>query len=1400
MSSCPQPHQRPSAFGFLDNDIASITFKGAEIAPPDDENDAGLLGVSEGKTVSVIGGDIEMKGMFYRKQVYDDEDNPVFETALDENGEPMLDDEGNSVLTSDENGNPIPVMENMRLRDIKAPAGRINMAGVASAGEVIPTESELNVTSLKKGDITIRDKAFADVSGAGGGSVFIRSGQFVADDSVIRSETLGNRDGGVIDIQTDALLLKHGVRISAETSGAGKGSDIRLKISEDAVFSGYYDRMNTIETATGGQEKGAGDSGGIFIEAKNIDSENTTISTRTSGKGNGGDISLKASESVNLTMNPENASKYLGCGPFYGVDALGTYGEGTGKAGNLSVEAEDISLRRGTVIASKTEGNGKAGDIRLKGAELVHSDFAWINSVNGGNVSVEAKNIEITKGSVVQAGIDGNADGGNIILNAEETVAFRGYTDELNGSEPSKIRLITQSPEEDAGDSGNLRIQAKSILFEDEAHISAGTKGTGHGGDVTLDADTISFDHYAAILSETWGTGNAGNIALEAETLSFAHGSHILSETEGKGDAGDITLNVGESVNFSAYHIDLCGLALSSSGIGLRAENDGNAGNLLIRAKDISFRDGTYISQNIDGKGSGGDIVLKADESLTFSGHNHIENPRGYGSSGIGIRTSYMGNKGEGDSGKLSIEAKNILFDETANISSATYGSGKGGDVTLKADESIIFSGKSSENFGSSGIAMITRSTDENAGYGGSLHVEARNVIFQEGSFLAANTHGKGKGGDITLKADESVTFSGDSGQKWESSEQLTGSVENNKQWEISGDLGWEDNYSYYICGITSMICPAAPIILTEFDLILPSGIYAETFYQGENAGDAGTVRIDAENIYFKDGAFIQCDTRGKGDAGNVALHARDSVRFTGKGSQPGITSNLYTEVETDSNGGNGGDVLMEADSVLLSDGAKILTTAFGPGRGGDIDIRADKNLTVTGADERGWGSIIASGASAKEIGTPAGDGGDVRIETGELLLENGGQIASSSIAPQGTTSGQAGEVSIQVAGTARLSGVNPHGENEDGFGSGIYARTRGVGDNSGDAGKITMETGSLLIENGAVIGNGTNCDADGGNIEIRVLDSVHISGDASGIQLQEAADSQKEYLTGFSPAVYNESVSGVYSESEGTDEKAGQGGKIDLTAQNMMLSDKGKISTSGAGGGKAGNVTLTAKTLDMDTQSQISSASNAVNFGGDAGEIKVSADNVRLTGNASLTTESKGAGGGKINVNAGNDIYLLNGRITSSVKQGEGKGGDVTTNSKFVILNNGGITANAEDGDGGAIFIRTDNYIKSSDSKITATSNRGNDGTVRIESPRIDIISGLTLMPGNYVDAARWMRKSCAASSGDEISSFVIKGKDAMPMPLDDWLAPQPLWFGDVGSDSEGNQRTVPASPSGIR
>ena len=46
----------------------------------------------------------------------------------------------------------------------------------------------------------------------------------------------------------------------------------------------------------------------------------------------------------------------------------------------------------------------------------------------------------------------------------------------------------------------------------------------------------------------------------------------------------------------------------------------GNAGNLLIEAKNISFLDGAWLDSSSEGMGNGGTISLKAEDTVLFRG------------------------------------------------------------------------------------------------------------------------------------------------------------------------------------------------------------------------------------------------------------------------------------------------------------------------------------------------------------------------------------------------------------------------------------------------------------------------------------------------------------------------------------------------------------------------------------------------------------------------------------------------------------------------------------------------------------------------------------------------------------------------------------------------------------
>ncbi|HHB92044.1 MAG TPA: filamentous hemagglutinin N-terminal domain-containing protein, partial [Thioploca sp.] len=168
-----------------------------------------------------------------------------------------------------------------------AEAGRINLASIASVGEVINSYNRL-IIKANLGKMTISN-AWIGVSGNRAGNIFIRA----SDLKIINSEFEGDSidgDSEMIDIQADNFLFD-GSEISTDTYGIGNGGKILIKIANTFLVSGTsaIGQPSFIFSGTEGQLDNAGDAGQIDIEARQMSlMESAKIGSSTFGVGNGG--------------------------------------------------------------------------------------------------------------------------------------------------------------------------------------------------------------------------------------------------------------------------------------------------------------------------------------------------------------------------------------------------------------------------------------------------------------------------------------------------------------------------------------------------------------------------------------------------------------------------------------------------------------------------------------------------------------------------------------------------------------------------------------------------------------------------------------------------------------------------------------------------------------------------------------------------------------------------------------------------------------------------------------------------------------------------------------------------------------------------------------------------------
>jgi hypothetical protein len=398
------------------------------------------------------------------------------------------------------------------------------------------------------------------------------------------------------------------------------------------------------------------------------------------------------------------------------------------------------------------------------------------------------------------------------------------------------------------------------------------------------------------------------------------------------------------------------------------------------------------------------------------------------------------------------------------------------------------------------------------------------------------------------------------------------------------------------------------------------------------------------------------------------------------------------------------------------SQGVNAVSGIFGSaepdssGNAGTVIIRVSDLLEVLN------GGVISSSTLA------AGDAGDVKIEAGELLIDRRGSNNFTGIASQADSesSGNAGSVTVLV--TDLLEVLN---------GGIISSNTFGPG----NAGSVKVHAGELLI-------NGQ--------------DSPWLTGIASASEESAQGFAGDVDIEAGKVTAQNEGEITIQTHQTVSEEKLSQAPTSHLFIDcPLVILDKGRITAH-----STGNVP--------------------------AAEIGINTDEILISGDSRIVTAASEADGGSIMLRA-DIIDLRNSLIFSSVMGSTGNGGDITINgnspAKALILDGGFIQANAPAGArGGDIFIDTEAVIPgggflevggltrqsfvpgSGRNIIQAAAPGGEQGTIQITSPELDISGSLVSLNAALTEPIRLAADPCLYSGSDEASSLVFAGAGGVP------------------------------------
>jgi large exoprotein involved in heme utilization and adhesion len=138
--------------------------------------------------------------------------------------------------------------------------------------------------------------------------------------------------------------------------------------------------------------------------------------------------------------------------------------------------------------------------------------------------------------------------------------------------------------------------------------------------------------------------------------------------------------------------------------------------------------------------------------------------------------------------------------------------------------------------------------------------------------------------------------------------------------------------------------------------------------------GNAGNITINSGSFSSQDGAQITAVTFGQGNAGTIKVNATDFLTISGSDSN--INSSLFANSQSTT--GTAGDIIVTSPRVTL-DNSSGLNAQSSSGNGGNISLQTDLLLLRRGAQ-------ISTTAGTAQVG---GDGGNITINTTGLILVN---------------------------------------------------------------------------------------------------------------------------------------------------------------------------------------------------------------------------------------------------------------------------------------------------------------------------------------------------------------------------------------------------------------------------
>jgi large exoprotein involved in heme utilization and adhesion len=454
---------------------------------------------------------------------------------------------------------------------------------------------------------------------------------------------------------------------------------------------------------------------------------------------------------------------------------------------------------------------------------------------------------------------------------------------------------------------------------------------------------------------------------------------------------------------------------------------------------------------------------------------------------------------------------------------------------------------------------------------------------------------------------------------------------------------------------------------------------------------NGGQVSVDIDRFGLGESNQGKIDITATGD---ITIDGSSSDGFSGNSIFDNSNSSIRSSVDGP---GNAEGINISTTNLSLTNGGQVSADIgqFIPSEGnqGKVDITATGDITIDGSSVNDLFSNTSftgnSNSSIRSSVDGEGNAGGIKLSTTNLSLTNGGQVSAST-----SGIGDLGAIDITARGDITVDGNSSI--------SSISSST--ILEETGKAEGINLSTNNFNLTNGGEVLASTLGEGDLGEVNITARGDITIDGNSS-----------ISSISGGNP-IFDDSI--VFEET-------GKAEGINLSTNNLNLTNGGEVSAETTGGANAGDLDINVTNI-LKVEGEDSGLFSRTGGTGDAGTLNINAAQLQVNNNA------------QVGVNNFIETQLRQETVTDSSGrsitrivrvfepiEGVGNAGTLEINADTIRLENGGnLTAISGGGDGGDIDIDSNLLVLNDGGKVAAEAalrdTPGSGGNINIDSTLI--------------------------------------------------------------------------------